>query len=236
MPFANNPFICDAVIFDLDGTLIDSTEVYLRIMNVAFERLHLPLFSREDILDLLIEGNFDWDRLLSSDLKERKEEIIQKSMEIIREIYPQMFREEVELIPGAADILRQISMEGMKIGLVTSTDARSLTPKLYPLQASGIVDLLQVIITTDEVAHRKPAAEPLIECGKRLSVDMERIVYVGDSRVDIRAGKAAGTMTIGVLTGVDDYESLKAENPDTILDSVVGLRDILPGLGQRKTK
>jgi len=231
MPFANNLFICDAVIFDLDGTLIDSTEVYLRILNVAFGRLNLPLFSREDILDLLIEGNFDWDRLLPIDLKDRKEEIIQKSMEIIREIYPQMFREEVELIPGAADILRRISMEGMKIGLVTSTDAKSLAPKLYPLQASGIVDLLQVIITTDEVANRKPAAEPLIECGKRLSVHMERIVYVGDSRVDIRAGKAAGTMTIGVLTGVDDYESLKAEEPDTILDSVVGLRDILPGLG-----
>jgi len=231
MPFANNLFICDAVIFDLDGTLIDSTEVYLRILNVAFGRLNLPLFSREDILDLLIEGNFDWDRLLPIDLKDRKEEIIQKSMEIIREIYPQMFREEVELIPGAADILRRISMEGMKIGLVTSTDAKSLAPKLYPLQASGIVDLLQVIITTDEVANRKPAAEPLMECGKRLSVHMERIVYVGDSRVDIRAGKAAGTMTIGVLTGVDDYESLKAEEPDTILDSVVGLRDILPGLG-----
>ena len=231
MPFANNPFICDAVIFDLDGTLIDSTEVYLRILNVAFGRLNLPLFSREDILDLLIEGNFDWDRLLPVDLKDRKEEIIQKSMKIIRDIYPQMFREEVELIPGAADILRRISMEGMKIGLVTSTDAKSLAPKLYPLQASGIVDLLQVIITTDEVANRKPAAEPLIECGKRLSVDMERIVYVGDSRVDIRAGKAAGTMTIGVLTGVDDYESLKAEEPDTILESVVGLRDILPGLG-----
>jgi HAD superfamily hydrolase (TIGR01509 family) len=236
MSFTNRQFICDAVIFDLDGTLIDSTDVYLKILNVAFKRLHLPLFSREDVLDLLIEGNFDWNRLLSIDLQDRKEEIIQKSMEIMREIYPQMFREEVKLIPGAADILRQISMGGMKIGLVTSTDAKSLAPKLYPLEASGIVDLLQAIITTDQVTNKKPAAEPLIECGKRLHVDMEKIVYVGDSRVDIRAGKAAGTMTIGVLTGVDDYESLKAEEPDTILDSVVGLRDILPGLGESKAK
>ena len=232
MPFANTPVICDAVIFDLDGTLIDSTDVYLRILNVAFERLGLPLFSKEDILDLLIEGDFDWNKILPADLKGRKEEIIQKAMEIIREIYPQMFREEVKLIPGAADILREISGRGMKIGLVTSTDAKNLAPKLYPLQASGVEDLLQVIITTDKTPNRKPSADPLIECGKRLCVEMEKTVYVGDSRVDIRAGKAAGTMTVGVLTGVDGYEALSAEAPDAILDSVVELREILPALKQ----
>ncbi len=232
MPFTNTPFICDAVIFDLDGTLIDSTDVYLRILNAAFERLGLPLFSKEDILDLLIEGDFDWNKILPADLKGRKEEIIQKAMEIIREIYPQMFREEVKLIPGAADILREISMGDMKIGLVTSTDAKNLAPKLYPLQASGVEKLLQVIITTDETPNRKPSADPLIECGKRLCVEMERTVYVGDSRVDIRAGKAAGTMTVGVLTGVDGYEALSAEAPDAILDSVVALREILPALRQ----
>jgi HAD superfamily hydrolase (TIGR01549 family) len=228
--FTHNPFTCDAVIFDLDGTLIDSTDVYIRILNVAFERLDLPPVSRESVLDVLIEGDFDWNRILPADLKERKEEIIEKSMAVIRVIYPQMFRHEVQLIPGAADILKALSKGGIKIGLVTSTQAKYLDPKLYPLKLSGIESLLQVIITTDDVPHKKPAADPLIECGKRLCVDMEKIVYVGDSRVDIRAGNAAGTMTIGVLTGVDEYEALKAENPDAILDSVFGLRDILPAL------
>lgn len=236
MPFADNQFRCAAVIFDLDGTLIDSADVYLRILNVAFERLNLPLFSKEDISDLLIEGDFDWNRILPSDLKERKEEITSKSMVIIRKIYPQMFREDVTLIPGAADILREISMGGMKMGLVTSTQAKYLEPKLHSLKMSGTANLLRVIITTDQVPNKKPAADPLIECGKRLGVDMEKILYVGDSRVDIKAGKAAGTKTIGVLTGVDDYDSLIAENPDAILDSVVGLRDILPGLGHSTFK
>ena len=232
MPFADNPFTCDAVIFDLDGTLIDSTDVYIRILNMAFERLDLPPVSRESVLDVLIEGDFDWNRILPADLKERKEELIEKSMQVIREIYPQMFRHEVQLIPGAADILKALSKVGIKIGLVTSTQARYLDPKLYPLKVSGIESLLQVIITTDDVPHKKPAADPLLECGKRLCVDMEKIVYVGDSRVDIRAGNAAGTMTIGVLTGVDEYEALRAENPDAILDSVSGLRDLLPALKQ----
>jgi 2-phosphoglycolate phosphatase len=227
MPFANNHFICDAVVFDLDGTLIDSTDVYIRILNFAFGQLDLPPVSRESVLKVLIEGDFDWNRILPIDVKDRKEEIIEKSLEIIRGIYPQMFRQEVKLIPGAAAILKQISMAGMKIGLVTSTQAKYLDPKLTPLKASGMENLLQVIITTDDVPNKKPAADPLLECGKRLGVDTERMVYVGDSRVDIRAGKAAGAMTIGVLTGVDDYESLKAEDPDAILGSVVGLQDVL---------
>lgn len=220
------------MIFDLDGTLIDSTDVYIRILNFAFEKLDLPPVSKESVLKVLIEGDFDWNRILPADLQERKNEIIAKLMEVIRVIYPQMFRHEVQLIPGAAHVLKALSKGGIKIGLVTSTQAKYLDPKLYPLKVSGIEHLLQAIITTDDVPHKKPAADPLIECGKRLCVDMEKTVYVGDSRVDIRAGNAAGTMTIGVLTGVDEYEALRAENPDAILDSVIGLRDILPALKQ----
>lgn len=61
----------------------------------------------------------------------------------------------------------------------------------------------------------------MIDCGKRLGVAMDKSVYMGDSRTDIRAGKAAGMKTIGVQTGMDDYESLKKENPDRIIDGVV---------------
>lgn len=228
MPPADNLFACDAVVFDLDGTLIDSTDTYVEILNVAFERLELPLFSKEDILDLLIEGVFDWDRILPPDLRGRKGEIVDRSMKIIREIYPRKFREEVKLFPGAARLLREIWVGGLKLALVTSTEGKNLAPKLQPLKASGIRDLLQVIVTADQVSRRKPAPDPLIECARRLSVEPSRMVYVGDSRMDIRAGRAAGTKTVAVLTGVDDYASLRAERPDAIFESVVGLRRVLP--------
>ena len=153
--------------------------------------------------------------------------MVQKAMEVIREIYPRMFREGVKLIPGAKDVLMDISKLGLKLGLVTSTQMKFLEDKLYPLKRAGIGNLFEAIITTDDVPERKPAADPLIECGKRLSVDLGRVLYAGDTCVDIRAGKAAGTITIGVLTGVDDYESLKSEQPDAILGSVAGLREIL---------
>jgi len=57
-------------------------------------------------------------------------------------------------------------------------------------------------------------------CGQKLGIPADRCVYVGDTRVDIRAGKAAGMKTIGVLTGFDVYDTLQNETPDAIIDSI----------------
>ena len=58
---------------------------------------------------------------------------------------------------------------------------------------------------------------------KSLNYIAEYCVYVGDTRVDIRAGNAAGMKTVGVLTGLDDFNALKRENPDAIIDSIAQL-------------
>jgi phosphoglycolate phosphatase-like HAD superfamily hydrolase len=60
-----------------------------------------------------------------------------------------------------------------------------------------------------------------------LNTTEEECIYVGDAHVDMKAGKAAGMITIGVLTGIDDYETLVREEPYTILDSVYELRELL---------
>jgi HAD superfamily hydrolase (TIGR01509 family) len=115
----------------------------------------------------------------------------------------------------------------MKLGLVTTTPRQDLIHKLYPLRRAGVDDLFEVTITTDDVKEKKPAAEPLIECGRRLGISMNRSVYIGDACIDIRAGKAAGMKTIGVLTGLDDYDSLMEEGPDAIIDSVRELWSVI---------
>lgn len=227
MSLESRRFKVDAVIFDLDGTLIDSTHIYFRIVEVVFQRLGLPSISRGAVLAAVQDGSFVWERVLPNEVMDRKDELIIGARAIIEEIYPEMFRQEVKLIPGAGEILEEISTGGMKIGLVTSTPMRHLGEKLCPLKRSGLEDLLEVIITSDDVPKRKPAADPLIECGKRLGTTAEKSVYVGDSCIDIRAGKAAGMKTIGVLTGMDTYETLKRENPNAIIDSVVGLRETI---------
>ncbi|MBU2497681.1 MAG: HAD family hydrolase [Proteobacteria bacterium] len=218
-----NRLTVHAVIFDLDGTLVDSMEAYYQIMGVVFERLHLPPLSRKEIWGAVKEEGFDWASVLPEEVIPRQEEVIARARKIIDDVWPHLFRRELRPIPGAAETLKDISKGKMKIGLVTSTPSKHLPVKLSALRPSGADTLFQEIITADDVQRKKPAADPLIECARRLHVEPNKSVYVGDSRVDIMSGKAAGMKTIGVLTGIDSYESLKGENPDMILSSVAGL-------------
>jgi HAD superfamily hydrolase (TIGR01509 family) len=133
----------------------------------------------------------------------------------------------VDLVPGAEHLLKKLHERNVKLGLVTSTLGRFIEFKLIPLKKCGVRDLFQSVITLDDVKNRKPSGDPLVECARRLEVSPGKCAYVGDAAGDIVAGKAAGMRTIGVLTGLDDYQALKGEDPDMILDSVSQLPERL---------
>ena len=217
----------DAVIFDLDGTLIDSAPIYYAIIDIVFAKLGVPPVPRETLQEAMDDGDFDWDYVLPADMKNCKEEVIKKARIIIDDIAPPMFRKEVKLIPGTDEIINMIAAEGLKMGLVTSTPSQFMAVKTAPLKNADISNLLEVIITADDVRNKKPAAEPLVKCCKKLGVTPDKCVYVGDTRVDIRAGKAAGMKTVGVLTGFDDYDALKNETPDAIIKSIAELSEAI---------
>jgi len=217
----------DAVIFDLDGTLIDSTEIYFKIFETIFDNLQIPHIPREDVLNAAQNGEFNWDDVLPIEIIDRKEDIISEAKRLRDEYYLEKFSKELKIIKGADEVLRKIASSSMKLGLVTTTPGQDLVHKLHPLKRAGVDNVFEVIITTDDVKEIKPAPEPLVECGKRLGVDMKRCVYIGDALVDMRAGKAAEMKTIGVLTGFNDYESLVNENPDAVIYSVRELWDVV---------
>jgi HAD superfamily hydrolase (TIGR01509 family) len=222
-----NKLCVHAVIFDMDGTLIDSIDIYFKIVEVALERLKLPQVSRKQILDAAENGDFNWELVLPDEVHHKKDEIIGQAWEIINEIATQMFEENLKLIRGADNILQSISKSIPRIGLVTSTQRNYLKIKMQPLKRAGVEKLFEVIITSDDVPNRKPDPDPLIECAKQLDVDPNKCVYVGDTRTDIKAGKAAGMKTVGVLTGFDDYDMLAKEGPDAIIDSIRNLLEVI---------
>ena len=217
----------DAVIFDLDGTLIDSIDIYFMIVETALEKLQLPAVSRNQILAAAESEDFKWELVLPPETLKRKESIIDEAWAVINEIAPQMFAENSDLIPGADRTIQNLASQGLKIGLVTSTRQQHLKTKMLPLKNAGIAGLFEVIITSDDVEKRKPAPDPLIACARQLDLQPADCAYVGDTAGDIKAGKAAGMRTVGVLTGFDDYESLNQENPDAIIDSVQKLGTVI---------
>jgi HAD superfamily hydrolase (TIGR01509 family) len=134
-----------------------------------------------------------------------------------------MFRKQIKLIPGTGEVLEALVTEGLILGLVTSTPMEYMAVKLVPLQKAGLDSLLKIIITSDDVENKKPHAEPLVKCSQKLGVAADKCVYIGDTRVDIKAGNAAGMKTIGVLSGFDDHDALSKENPDVIIGSIAEL-------------
>ena len=227
LPNENHVLSVDAVIFDLDGTLIDSAPIYYQLIDVIFVKLGIPPVSKKVLLRAMKDGEFEWDHVLPDDMKIHREEVSQAARKIIDEIAPSMFRRQVKLISGTAEVLKEIAAEGMKLALATSTLRDYMAVKLAPLREAGIDNLLEVIITADDVRNKKPHAEPLVKCSSKLGVAPEQCVYVGDTRVDIRAGNAAGMRTVGVLTGFDGYDALRNEKPNVIINSIADLRATL---------
>ncbi len=216
-----------AVIFDLDGTLIDSIDIYFRIVENALERLEMPPVSRSKILAAAESEDFKWELVLPREVRRRRENIIDEAWAVINEIAPRMFADDLDIIEGADGALKMASANGLKIGLVTSTQKHYLETKMVPLKNADVDKLIEVIITSDDVKERKPAPEALIMCAQQLELEPDSCVYVGDTTTDMKSGKAAGMHTIGVLTGFDDYEALNNEQPDAIIDSIRNLSEIL---------
>ena len=216
-----------AVIFDLDGTLIDSIDIYFTIVENALKRLNLPAVSRNQIIAAAESEEFKWELVLPQDVLNRKAEIIDETWAVINEIAPQMFADNLELIQGAERIVESLSSYGLKIGLVTSTRRQYLEIKMQPLKNAGVDTLFEAIITSDDTEKKKPAPDPLITCAKQLDIKPGDCVYVGDTTTDIKAGKAAGMRTIAVLTGFDEYQALETEKPDAIIENVQKLLKVI---------
>jgi HAD superfamily hydrolase (TIGR01662 family) len=216
-----------SALFDLDGTLIDSVPAYFRLMEVILETVGLPPVPKSVVAEFMSGGVETLEKMIPVEMKDRQEAMIQECITVGRKMSRNMFRDEVELFPGVQELFSLLADRRISIGVVTSTRKRNIERKLAPMARNRVRDALDVVIAIEDAPKRKPAPDPLIECARRLAVQPEKCVFVGDSQVDIRAGKAAGMMTIGVLTGLDDYDTLKRENPTMILESVSDIRNLI---------
>lgn len=214
-----------AVMFDLDGTLIDSIPVYLRIAAAMLERVGLPEAPREAVAAMLKEGLSGFHHLIPSEMSHRKDELMEACFRAGKEIATRLYPDAVPLIPGVQDLFHRLKAAGVCIGIVSSSQKEYIERKLYPLKAAGIDSLVDSVIVIEDTSLMKPSPEPVAACVRRLGVEEERSLFVGDTDVDILAGKRAGTFTVGVLTGVDDYETLLEQRPDMILQ---GVSELIP--------
>lgn len=215
------------VLFDLDGTLIDSIESYYRIVEIAVDRLGLPKVPRPEILNAARNDSFQWDLILKPAPGKSLEQMKQEAWKIIETLYPQMFLKNVRPFPQTGAVLRLLHDRGIRMGIVTSTPQKNIKDKMSILDQCRAADLMDAVISAGDAGRKKPYPDHLILCMENMGLSADACAYVGDTATDIIAGRAAGMKTVGVLTGFDSRGDLEDKSPDHVLESIAELPRIM---------
>lgn len=219
------------VVLDVDGTLTDSIEAYYQVFAEVTGRLGITV-RREDVLEPMATGSLIWDRAIPLDVPDRELKI-RRCMEMIPDVFRKVM-ERADVFPGVEPVLRSLHSAGVILGVVTS----SWRPALAPLQRAGLMDVFAAVIAHEDGFPAKPAPDGMVECLRRMEVEPIHAVIVGDSPLDIRAGKAMGALTVAVLSGIGNRLQLEAEHPSAVVESVADLMTLLtvPSIPTTRTK
>lgn len=208
------------ILLDLDGTIVDSIDAYREAAKTAFTAMGQNTFNIKLVTEIpkRLEQDIPIDDLV-------KGIDVNRFLHIYLKAYYEATAVKTRPLPNVADTLRKLS-EKAKLALTTR---RSVTKKevIEELAKFGLAGYFPNVITSLDTQNPKPSPEGLIECSRQLEVKIFECLVVGDSVVDIRAGKNAGAKTVGVLSGIFSREELKRERPDLILENISKLPEFL---------
>ncbi|MGH7560716.1 MAG: HAD-IA family hydrolase [Gemmatimonadales bacterium] len=208
-----------AVLFDLDGTLIDSVRLILDSYHHTFAVHGLPARSDAEWL----AGIGIPLRVVFAGCTDRPEEV-ERLIATYREYNLTHHDGRVTAYPGVVEMVRAVRAGGFRTGLVTS---KNRPGALRGLKLIGLEADVDVVIGADEVANPKPHPEPVLAACRLLGVEPGRALYVGDSVHDMVSGRAAGALTAAVLWGPFCRGDLEATEPDHWLERPEDLLAVL---------
>ncbi len=210
----------EGIVFDVDGTLTDSIEAYYNLFRDVSARFGIHV-RKEDVLEPMAMGSFIWDRIIPEDSPERDKKI-KLLMSAILEVYQTAF-EHVLPFAGVERVLKKLDEQKIRLGVLTS----SRRTAVRPLHRHSISNYFRVILTREEGFPLKPEPGGILECLRRMEVEASHAIVIGDTPLDVRAGKAAGTLTIGVLSGIGTREQLEPDEPTAIIKNVSEMLSLL---------
>jgi HAD superfamily hydrolase (TIGR01509 family) len=183
--------VIEAVVFDLDGLLLDSEQVWDEVRE-AFTREHGGRWHEQAQADMMGMSSTEWSRYMHDELgmPEPPEELNRLVVERMEERY----RERLPLIEGAVEAVRRIG-ERWPLGLASSSNRPLID---LALEHMGVADLFKVTVSSEEVGRGKPAPDVYLEAAPMLGVRPEKVVAIEDSANGIRAAKAAGMWVIAI--------------------------------------
>ena len=216
------------ILFDLDGTLIDSVELILRSKTYAFESRGLTPVSDAEWLRWLGTPLRDTFRRYTDDPAE-----VDRFIAAYREFQLEHHDRLLRPYAGAAETLEALRDAGHPIGIVTS---KSVELSERGLDHVGLLEFVDTIVGADSTERHKPDPEPVRLGLERLGASADRALFVGDSVHDMNAGNAAGVVTVAALWGPFTREDLLPSAPRYCLDRVGDLPTLAARLGAGPTE
>lgn len=209
------------VLFDLDGTLIDSVDLIVDSYHHAYSVHGLPPRSRDEIL----AGLGTPLRIVFGDVTDDATQI-DSWIATYRAYNLTHHDARVHAYPGAVEMVQRLKSAGHRLGLVTSKNRLGAARGLALV---GLADTMEVIVGADDVVNPKPHPEPVQRALTQLGMPPETCLFVGDSHHDIRCGRSAGVWTAGVTWGPFDRQHLEMVAPDYYCDTPDELLGIVGG-------
>jgi HAD superfamily hydrolase (TIGR01509 family) len=208
--------VIDAVVFDLDGVLLDSEQVW----DEAREQLAKERGGRwhdRAQQDMMGMSSPEWSAYMHETigLPEPPEEINREVVERLTSIY----RDQLPVIPGAREAIERLAAH-WPLGLASSSNRELID---LVLDLLGVAQLFEATVSSEEVARGKPAPDVYLEAARRLGVDPSRAAAVEDSRNGILSAKEAGMRVIAIPNGRFPPGAEALAQADLVLDSPAGL-------------
>lgn len=211
------PASLQAVLFDIDGTLIDTVDLIVKALDYTYRKhlgvalpraelrrlIGLPLKAQMHYLDDRIPGNAPHEQMEADEVA-----------------YYKAHREMERVIPEAVQAVQTARCKGYATALVTSKNREELQLAAPKLNLDAYVD---AIVTADDTARHKPSPDPVYKALEWLRVPPEHAIYIGDTVFDISCGRAAGVLTAAVAWGAHLPEDLRAAQPDYYFETPADL-------------
>ena len=204
------------LLFDWDGTIVDSAQLGLNAYQKAFAELNVT-FSLK-----IYEASYSPNWYLTYEALGLPKDKWARADYLWRFHYD---HDTPGIIEGAAETLVLMRANGYRLGVVTSGNVERVRREANQL---GLIDLFELFVCHEDITHRKPDPEGLQIAMARLKSRPAECAYVGDAPEDIQMGKAAGILTVGVRSNYPSNARMLSLSPDVYLESLAELSDHFP--------
>jgi phosphoglycolate phosphatase len=216
------------IIFDLDGTLIDSSPDLALAINYMLKSLERETFTTDTIhywvgngAEMLVKRALSGQREIDENLDST---LVTQALKIFLDFYGKNLSIKTVTYPNVLKTLQQLKEYGYRLAIVTNKPVDFVKPIL---KALSLEELFELYLGGNSLQERKPHPMPLLHVCETFNVTVEECVMVGDSKNDILSAHACNMQSIGVSYGYNYGESINIYNPNVVFDDFA---DILPTL------